>query len=51
MGMLLHRHLQGTKKSPAKVEEKKLDKEFEIVKKEKANGNKRKDNDSKNASK
>lgn len=51
MGMLLHRHLAGATKPPVKVEEKKLDKEFEIVKKEKANGNKRKDNDSKNISK
>ena len=51
MGMLLHRHLEGAVKAPAKVEEKKLDKEFEIVKKEKANESKRKDNNSKNISK
>jgi hypothetical protein len=51
MGMLLHRHLAGATKTPAKAEGKKLDKEFEIVKKEKSNDNKRKDNNSKNISK
>lgn len=46
MGMLLHRHLAGAIKTPAKVVE-----EEKVVKKEKANDNKRKDNNSKNISK
>lgn len=51
MGMLLHRHLEtGAKKAPAKVETK-LEKEFEIAKKEKANDKRGKDSNSKNISK
>ena len=48
MGMLLHRHFEGAKKAPKKVEEKK---DFVIEKKDKANDNKRKDSNSKNISK
>lgn len=48
MGMLLHRHLTGTTKSPKKVEEKK---DFVIEKKDKANDNRRKDSNSKNTNK
>lgn len=50
MGMLLHRHLVGATKPPVKVDENKLEKEFEIVK-DKANDNKRKNNNGKNISK
>ena len=49
MGMLLHRHFEGAKKPPVKVENK-LEKEFEIVK-DKANDNRRKNNNGKNISK
>ena len=49
MGMLLHRHLMGAKKPPVKVEEPKLNNE--LKEKEKANDNKRKNNNSKNISK
>lgn len=44
MGMLLHRHLTGATKPPVKVEEKK---EFEVVKKDKANDRSRKNSNSK----
>lgn len=51
MGMLLHRHLEkGATKPPVKAENK-LEKEFENVKKEKANDNRGKNNNSKNISK
>lgn len=50
MGMLLHRHLEGANKPPVKVEEK-LEKEFVVEKKEKANDDKRKNNNSKSVSK
>ena len=51
MGMLLHRHLvEGANKPPVKVEEK-LNKEFVIEKKDKANDNKRKNSNGKNISK
>lgn len=51
MSMLLHRHLVGATKPPVKVDENKLEKEFENVKKEKANDYRRKNNNSKNISK
>lgn len=51
MGMLLHRHFEkGATKPPVKVENK-LEKEFENVKKEKANDYRRKNNNGKNISK
>lgn len=50
MGMLLHRHLEGATKPPVKVENK-LEKEFEISKKDKANDNRRKDSNIKNIGK
>lgn len=50
MGMLLHRHFEGAKKPPVKVEENKLEKEFEKAK-EKANDNRRKNSNGKNISK
>lgn len=49
MGMLLHRHLEGAITPPAKAE--KLEKEFVVEKKEKANDDKRKNNNSKSVSK
>lgn len=49
MGMLLHKHLTGANKPPKKVEEKKLNNDFE--KKDKANDDKRKNSNSKNISK
>ncbi|MBO7733902.1 MAG: hypothetical protein J6S67_15165 [Methanobrevibacter sp.] len=51
MGMLLHRHFVGATKPPVKVDENKLEKEFENVKKEKANDYRRKNNNGKNISK
>lgn len=50
MGMLLHRHLVGADEPPVKVEEK-LENEFVIEKKDKANDNKRKNSNSKSVSK
>ena len=51
MGMLLHRHFEkGATKPPVKVEENKLEKEFEKAK-EKANDYRRKNSNSKNISK
>ena len=49
MGMLLHRHLEGAKKPPVKVENK-LETELEKAK-EKANDTRRKNNNGKNISK
>ena len=51
MGMLLHRHLEGAIKSPSAKVENKLEKEFEISKKDKANDNRRKDSNNKNIGK
>ena len=56
MGMLLHRHLQGqgvvkSAPKPEKVEEPKLNNEFIIEKKDRANDNKRKNSNGKNISK